>query len=156
MWDVRIVRADFFSHAFLRLFLRSSIAIFCVTSAKIYAYSYGDYLTLEEVYTLTQPAEESLEAVTSWLTSNNISHTVAHGRRVHATIPLDAAEGLLNTKFAVLSNDANDVSLVRAGAYTLPPEVDAATAALFGLHGLPLPPKVRLASTQVSSGCCSI
>merc|ERR1719201_1385212 len=109
---------------------------------------YGDYLTLEEVYALTRPAQESLDAVTSWLASNNISHTVAHDRRVHAKIPLDVAAGLFNTEFTVLSHDANDVSLVRAGAYTLPPEVDAATAALFGLHGLPLPPKMRMASKK--------
>ena len=117
---------------------------------EIHIYRYGDYLTVEEVYALTRPAQESLDAVTSWLASNNISHTVAHDRRVHAEIPLDVAAGLFNTEFTVLSHDTNDVSLVRAGAYTLPPEVDAATAALFGLHGLPLPPKMRMTSKKVS------
>ena len=48
---------------------------------------------------------------------------------------------LLNTTFRQLSNTATGQRVVRATELTIPAEVEGAVASVFGLHGLPLPPR---------------
>ena len=50
---------------------------------------------------------------------------------------LQAASALLATQFHHIRNGQR--SLVRAAAYTIPPDVSGSVATIFGLHGLPLP-----------------
>ena len=100
---------------------------------------YGQHLSLEDIYALTRPAQAHLDAVTSWLPAHDIPYTVAHARRIRASMPVPVAADLFGTEFVVLSHPGSNVSVTRAGAYTLPDSVASATAAVFGLHGLPLP-----------------
>merc|ERR1711871_184149 len=94
---------------------------------------YGQHLTSEEVYAITAPAQSSVDAVSSWLASANVHHTVVQGRRVHASMSLGAASTLFNTQFSQLSHATRNVSVTRAEAYELPTEVDSAVDAVFGL-----------------------
>lgn len=109
---------------------------------------YGQHLSRAEIYSLTAPTRASLDTVTSWLSAANVTHRVAHDRRVHATMELGAASALLNTQFVTVAHAERKVALTRAGAYELPADVDAATAAVFGLHGLPLPPRTTLVADK--------
>ena len=52
-----------------------------------------------------------------------------------------SAARLLKTSFRKLWNGKTKQSAVRAGSYTIPDEVEGAISTIFGLHGLPLPPR---------------
>lgn len=106
--------------------------------------NYGKYLSIEQLAEMTSPAPAALEAVTAWLDSHAIEYSIEQNRRVIVTAARGTAAKLLNTSFSLLTNAAFDQNLVRAGQFELPTEVDSAVAAVYGLHGLPLPPRRSL------------
>lgn len=55
--------------------------------------------------------------------------------------PVASAERLLSTTFRRLRNRRTGQESIRASSYTLPGSVAESVATIFGLHGLPLPPK---------------
>ena len=67
---------------------------------------------------------------------------------VQASALVADAEALLATKFGLLRNAATGQSVLRAGDYSLPDAVEGAVAAVFGLHGVPLPPRQPLRSAD--------
>lgn len=66
------------------------------------------------------------------------------GRHVWVQCTISAAENLLSTTIGHLVNAEYKQEVIRASDYTIPDEVDSATTAIFGLHGLPLPPREPL------------
>ena len=55
---------------------------------------------------------------------------------------ISSLANLLNTKYRVVKSAAASPAsqyMYHAGDYTLPANVDASIATIFGLHGLPLP-----------------
>ena len=54
-----------------------------------------------------------------------------------------AAEKLLATTFRQLVHSASGQRLLRAAEYTVPTELESAISSVFGLHGMPLPPRAR-------------
>ena len=69
---------------------------------------------------------------------------------VEVSTSIAKASFMLKTRFHTISNRQHGQSVVRAADYSLPSAVHEATAAIFGLHGLPLPPTKPLviSSTQ--------
>ena len=65
--------------------------------------------------------------------------------------PAAAVGSLLNTEFRRVLNAATGQSALRAGSFALPAGAAAAITAVFGVHGLPLPPK-RNQVTAVTPG----
>ncbi len=104
--------------------------------------NYARYMTTKEVLAFTAPRQEDLDAVVEWVSRQaECSYTISNGRNVRVTCPVDAAENLLATRFHELTHKRRSDRLVRAGSYYLPSDVESAVAAVFGLHGLPLPPR---------------
>jgi subtilase family serine protease len=106
---------------------------------------YTKYLTTQEIRDMTKPKASDIKIVLKWATSGNMK---AHwdGTSIRVKGPVKNAEALLKTNFEVLSHSASGKHIVRAGDYTLPSDVEAATASMFGLHGLPLPKAAPLVS----------
>ena len=99
---------------------------------------YGQFLSSAEIAALTQPAAADLEAVTSWLANAGVAFNV-EGSRVVCSATLAQAEGLFAPQFSTLVHRTSDMAVLRAGAYWLPDHIEARVAAVFGLHGLPVP-----------------
>jgi len=68
------------------------------------------------------------------------------GRDVQVSVKAAQAETLLNTKFHLLTNKKTSQQVTRAATYTVPTAVQEVLRAVFGLHGLPLPPRTPLQS----------
>ena len=102
---------------------------------------YGEFLSLAEVNELTAPSASDLAAVAAWLAPAAVGaiETLPSGA-VRARLHAGRAAALLRTSFTEIEEAASGRRLVRAGAYTLPAPIAAAVEAIFGLHGLPLPP----------------
>jgi len=114
---------------------------------------YGHYLSGAEVNALTAPQAEHIQAVEQWLQKSSIPFSMAAGGSViEAHLTASAAGELLQTKFHHANNNETKQDVVRAGEYWLPSEVDDAVAAVYGMHGLPLPPRVALDSPNSSAG----
>jgi subtilase family serine protease len=97
---------------------------------------YTEYMTTAAIQDLTKPRSVDMDTVKQWLHAGGMQFTV-DGERVIARGPVARAEALLNTKFNAIQG--NGKTLIRAGDYSLPADVEAATASVFGLHGIPLP-----------------
>lgn len=101
--------------------------------------NYGNYLSSDELAAITAPSHETLQTVTTWLEENQITSFVTKGSRVEVTTTHELAQNLFQTRFQTLINSEHNLMVVRAADYALPDAVEAVTAAVFGLHGLPLP-----------------
>lgn len=105
--------------------------------------SYGSYLGQTEIDRLSAPAMEDVRAVALWLSSLPPSAKVefTKGRLVQVDCLREDAEKLLTTRFRMVGNQETKQVALRASTFNLPDEVHGSIAAVFGLHGLPLPPK---------------
>ena len=101
--------------------------------------NYGKYLTSSEIASKTSPDAKAFEVVTTWLKAHEIDTFAISGSRIEVATTHERAEMLLRTRFNALSNKALGAAIIRAGDYELPEEVDFHLAAVFGLHGLPIP-----------------
>lgn len=108
---------------------------------------YGNYLSSSELAAMTAPSNEALETVSTWLLAHDITSFVIKGSRVEVVTNHQLARDLFQTRFQSIFNREHNQVVVRAGDYTLPEDVEAVTAAVFGLHGLPLPPRENAASS---------
>ena len=109
---------------------------------------YGQFLTQHQIDDLTRPLESDMSAVTSWLDTNGASHAVRGISRVDVRTTVGQAAVLFSTSFHVAKNHATAQKLVRAGTYTIPAGIEESVATVFGLHGLPLPPRQGLAASS--------
>ena len=106
--------------------------------------SYGEYLSTAALDAMTAPDPADMRVIRAWIDREagpNARVEVHRGRRIVVTLPHSDATRLLRTKFEALTNTKTGQRTVRAGDYVLPADVHAATAAVYGLHGLPLPPR---------------
>jgi tripeptidyl-peptidase-1 len=108
--------------------------------------NYGQYLKQAEIDELTAPTASDLNAVTGWLRAAGASFTLAGTHTAEVTAPVAVAEAMLSTTWHTLVNAKTGQSVDRAAGYTVPAEVAGSIAALHSVHGLPLPPKARLAA----------
>ena len=107
--------------------------------------SYGKFLSSQEVDDLTAPTPAALTTVTAWLRSHGVPF-VARRELLRVTTSVSRAENLLSSTF-VRYEDGAGRNIVRAKTYELPGDVANVVAAVFGLHGLPLPLQPRLAAS---------
>ena len=110
--------------------------------------SYGEFLTSAEVMALTAPEATDMSAVTGWLESNGVGYQTRHSN-VIADMSVATASKLFNTEFHIAQNLEHGQSVTRASEYELPAEVQRSVQAVFGLHGLPLPPRQAVVVTSV-------
>ena len=99
---------------------------------------YGDFLTQAELDKLTAPKPADISAVSQWLTSEGVDFVFRTASNVEVSTSIAKASFMLKTRFHTISNRQHGQSVVRAADYSLPSAVHEATAAIFGLHGLPL------------------
>jgi subtilase family serine protease len=104
--------------------------------------TYGQFVTQAQLDELTAPAAQDVAAVTEWLDAQAVNYTVRHSN-VFVNTNVLAAEKLFSTNFHIAMRKESNQFVVRAGAYSLPATVNKALTAVFGLHGLPLPPRQR-------------
>ena len=107
---------------------------------------YGNFLSMEEVHSLTAPQEYEFERIEKWaviwgLKTKRISHS-----SVEITGPISKVENALHTKIVELVNDETGQRVFRAGIVTIGSylySLAGSSFTFFGLHGLPLPPKQK-------------
>merc|ERR1712072_308179 len=77
-----------------------------------------------------------------WLNQEGVSVvSVWKNRSFLVEASVAGAEQLLSTSFRRLRNTKTGQTAIRASSYTIPAQVSGSVSAIFGLHGLPLPPK---------------
>ena len=102
---------------------------------------YGKFLSTAQIDALIAPSPADVVRVTDWLGSNNITFDMIRGRIISCRVTAKQAELPFATSFRVLVNPTTQQSVLRAKDYSLPSDADASLDAIFGLHGLPLPPR---------------
>jgi len=102
--------------------------------------SYGNYLSSAALAALTAPSAAHVAAVETWLSESNVPFNRV-GELVEVRLTAATASKLLSTAFHHAANGATGQSVVRADDYVLPAQIEDAVAAVFGMHGLPLPPR---------------
>ena len=100
---------------------------------------YGQYLTQRQIDEIVAPKSEDVQAVTSWLAANGVGYQRKGVSTIEARTTVGKAGELLQTNFHVARHDADNYAVVQAGDYVLPSAIHNAVAAVFGLHGLPIP-----------------
>ena len=111
--------------------------------------TYGQFISQAKLDEITAPLPHDMSAVTGWLETNGLSYHQYGVSNLIVTTTTGKAGKALSTTFHAVSNKNTQQLLVRAESYELPTEVHASVDAIFGLHGLPLPP--RVATTLDSS-----
>ena len=113
---------------------------------------YGNYLSSAQIAAVAAAAHEDIELVTRWQAhSISISSYTVRGGRVEVESTTGRAEALLKTTFAPHVNKDTAQAVLRAGDYHLPDEIEDKIAAVFGLHGLPRPPRRNLVAAPVAN-----
>eukprot|EP00040_Diaphanoeca_grandis_P002109 m.20570 g.20570 ORF g.20570 m.20570 type:complete len:593 (+) comp12989_c0_seq1:25-1803(+) len=112
---------------------------------------WGQFLTQAEINEITKPATSDVDAVTSWINTNGCSFETQHNMfTVECSVA--NAEKMLSTAFFTLTNNETDQTTVRSvSAYVVPANVESSVAAIFGVHGLPLPPSANIVSHSFKS-----
>ena len=123
--------------------------------------TYGEYLDADTLAALTAPEPAHANAVRSWLRdavplAHGSTIKEIQGRRFEITLPVADAEALLQTTFRFVINSRTGQRALVAGDYTIPDQIKDATAALFGLHGLPLPPRDHATSDSPPGGIAQV
>jgi subtilase family serine protease len=114
--------------------------------------NYGKFLTQDALDRLTSPKASDMATVTDWLNANSVAFSERTVSNIKVTTSALKASNMLSTRFHEIVNRKQGQSVVRAANYSLPSAVHAATAAIFGLHGLPLPPIQPLVIASTAPG----
>ncbi|KAJ7339854.1 family S53 protease [Mycena albidolilacea] len=83
---------------------------------------YGKHLTLEEVAKFVKPTNDTLAAVSSWLSDNNINAkpVTPAGDMLEIKIPVSQANDLLSAQFSVFTHSKTGKTIIRTLQYSLP------------------------------------
>jgi hypothetical protein len=101
---------------------------------------YGKYLTQEQLDSITKPTASDMSAVTDWLHQNDVNWTMTSVSNVKVTESAAQASKLFDTSFHEIYNSKHQQTVIRAASYSISSNIHTSVAAIFGLHGLPLPP----------------
>jgi len=102
--------------------------------------AYGSFLNSAQLEALTAPKAEDVAHVRAWIESAGVTSYTVKGSRIEVTSTIEQAGLLFTTRFATLTNAKFGQTVHRAGEYSIPEDIDEHVQAVFGLHGLPLPP----------------
>merc|ERR1712048_1542195 len=103
---------------------------------------YGKYLSAKDVQELTQPGDADVHILQQWLNASSVPYRVRGIDGFELHLAIEEAETLFQTKFYKVSNAATGQQAWRASSYSLPADIEAVVAAVYGIHGLPLPPRM--------------
>lgn len=104
--------------------------------------SYGKHLSAAEVRALTKPDDEHVQAVVSWLRSHGVfAKLSASGTNVVFNARAKKVEEIFETNVRRVRNTETGVEKLRSTTYSTPEYLDDKIQAVFGLHGMPLPPR---------------
>ncbi|KAJ7869868.1 family S53 protease [Mycena olivaceomarginata] len=83
---------------------------------------YGKHLTLEEVVKFVKPTNDTLAAVSNWLSDNNIDakRVTPAGDMLEIKIPVSQANDLLSAQFSVFTHSKTGRKIIRTLQYSLP------------------------------------
>lgn len=113
---------------------------------------YGRFVPRAEISRLTAPDSAHVEAVEDWLVNAGVTfNRIGGGQTIEAVISVAAASKLLNTEFHHAYCEKTKQRVLRAGDFWLPSQVHEAVAAVYGLHGLPAPPREVLRSSALDA-----
>ncbi|KAJ7733969.1 family S53 protease [Mycena metata] len=86
---------------------------------------YGQHLTVEEVAKFVKPTDETLAAVSSWLSENNIDAkpVTPAGDMLEIKIPVSQANNLLSAEFSVFTHVETGNTFIRTLQYSLPAQL---------------------------------
>ncbi|KAH9839170.1 family S53 protease [Rhodofomes roseus] len=86
---------------------------------------YGQYLSKEEVEVYTSPKEESVSAVSQWLSENGLNATTTSpsGQWMAIQLPVSQANDLLGANYSKFTHEVTGVQVVRTLTYSIPPEL---------------------------------
>jgi subtilase family serine protease len=102
--------------------------------------NYGKFIQQDALDALTKPRSADVSAVTGWLKGHGVEFSVRGVSNIEVTTSVENGSKMLKTSFHKISNVKHGQAVIRAADYMIPDHVKHATAAFFGLHGLPLPP----------------
>ena len=104
--------------------------------------TYGEFISQAQLDAIVAPKSADVAAVTSFLQENGVTYQRKGVSMIEARTTVAKASEMLNTKFHVARHDTDAYAVVQAGDYELPASIHSAVAAVFGLHGLPIPRQV--------------
>ncbi|KAJ4488455.1 subtilisin-like protein [Lentinula aciculospora] len=89
--------------------------------------NFREWLTKEQVETFAAPTAETVEAVTEWLSSFNITSAPATpaGDWIKFNIPVQTANRLLNTQFSIFNHTESGQTSIRTLEYSIPSNIQA-------------------------------
>ena len=106
---------------------------------------YGKYLKQSEIDELTKPDENDVATVRNFIEASSSDKCTVTARKEVLDVACEDArivQNMLKTKFHVLQNrNKRTQNLLRAKDFYLPSDVNEKVQGIFGLHGLPLPPR---------------
>ena len=118
---------------------------------------YGKYLTQSEIDELTKPDKKDVATVRKFIETSSSKKCTATLKKEILDVECENAhivQNMLKTKFHVLQNRKKRAqNLLRAKDFYLPIDVNDKVHGIFGLHGLPLPPRKKI---DASSGPASV
>ena len=106
--------------------------------------TYGRFLSQQQLDEMTRPADADVATVARWLNAHSVHWAMRGASNVEVSATAAQASKLLGTRFHTVHNSAHGQALVRAAGYSIPDDVRPCVAAIFGLHGRPLPPSIPL------------
>ncbi|KAH7869668.1 Pro-kumamolisin, activation domain-containing protein, partial [Lentinula edodes] len=89
--------------------------------------TFREWLTKEQVESFAAPTVETVQAVTEWLTSFNITSTpiTPAGDWIKFDIPVSTANQLLQAEFSIFNHTESGQTSVRTLAYSIPSDLQA-------------------------------
>lgn len=112
---------------------------------------YTQYPTMEEVVAMTAPAPASVEAVRAWLVVTGQHFVEAATGDFVVSTTVGEASKLFHTSFSSMVNDVTSQTAVVGDAVVVPDEIAAHIDTVFGVHGLPLPPREAVKGANVAT-----
>jgi tripeptidyl-peptidase I len=85
---------------------------------------YGSHMSPEEVHDLIKPSEEALDSIHEWLNDNGVDTLTYSPAKdwIHATIPVELAELLLDTKYSTYKHEDGS-QVVRTTSWSIPKHI---------------------------------
>eukprot|EP00944_MAST-04C_sp_MAST-4C-sp1_P006994 g6994.t1 len=106
---------------------------------------YGQYLKQSEIDELTKPDAKDVDVVRNFITTSSSNKCSVTATKEVLDVVCENAhvvQTMLKTSFHVLQNrNKRTQNLLRAKDFYLPNDVNNKVQGIFGLHGLPLPPR---------------
>ncbi|KAJ4467466.1 subtilisin-like protein [Lentinula edodes] len=89
--------------------------------------TFREWLTKEQVESFAAPTTETVQAVTEWLTSFNITSTpiTPAGDWIKFDVPVSTANQLLQAEFSIFNHTESGQTSVRTLAYSIPSDLQA-------------------------------